>query len=147
MANIKIGLASDHAGFELKERIKRFLEKQGYSCVDYGTYSKESVSYAFFGHQLANAVEKKDVSLGIAVCGSGNGINMALNKHQGIRSALCWNEDIAYYARAHNDANVLALPGRFISTETAKKMVTKFLNTPFEGGRHKQRIDAIPLNC
>ena len=141
--SLRIGLASDHAGFETKEWIRNYLEERKIPCVDYGTYSTESVSYATYGHQLAEAIEKGEVHRGIAVCGSGNGINMTLNKHAQIRSALCWNEEITALARAHNDANVLALPGRFLSKETVAKMVDVFLNTPFEGGRHQLRIDAI----
>jgi len=144
MANIKIGLASDHAGFDLKEHLKRYLDKKGVSCIDFGTYSNESVSYAFFGHQLAKAIEAGEVKAGIAICGSGNGINMTLNKHQGIRSALCWNEEITRLAREHNNANVLALPGRFIPRVLAEKMTDIFLSAAFEGGRHQKRIEGIP---
>jgi ribose 5-phosphate isomerase B len=143
----KIGLASDHAGFELKEHIRIYLDAKDIPYIDYGTYSSESVSYASYGHKLAEAVEDEDVQMGIAVCGSGNGINMALNKHRHIRSALCWNEEIAQLARQHNDANILALPGRFLDFESAEKIVDIFLNTTFEGGRHQARIDAIPMDC
>ncbi|MCL1937956.1 MAG: ribose 5-phosphate isomerase B [Candidatus Azobacteroides sp.] len=139
----RMGLASDHAGYELKDFIRQVLEQKNIPYTDYGTYSAESVSYATFGHRLAQAIEKGEVSCGIAVCGSGNGINMTLNKHQGIRSALCWNEETAALARAHNDANVLALPGRFLSKEVAEKMVNVFLNTSFEGGRHCERVAGI----
>jgi len=146
MAHSIIGLASDHAGYELKEFIRILLDKKEIPYIDYGTYTTESVSYATFGHKLAEAIENKEVSLGIAVCGSGNGINMTLNKHKKVRSALCWNDEIASLARVHNDANVLVLPGRFISTDLAEKMVDTFLNTPFEGGRHQNRIDMIPIS-
>jgi ribose 5-phosphate isomerase B len=139
----KIGLASDHAGYELKEFIRTLLDKKKIAYIDYGTYTAESVSYAAFGHRLAEAIEQDEVQMGIGVCGSGNGINMTLNKHASIRSALSWNEEITRLARAHNDANVLALPGRFLSLDLAEKMVDIFLNTPFEGGRHRQRIEAI----
>jgi ribose 5-phosphate isomerase B len=141
----KTGLASDHAGYELKEFIRIFLDKKGIPYIDYGTYSTESVDYAVFGHELAKAIETGEVSRGIAVCGSGNGINMTMNRHKEIRSALCWNEEIARLARAHNDANVLALPGRFLSADRTEKIVEIFFKTPFEGGRHKDRIDRISI--
>jgi ribose 5-phosphate isomerase B len=140
----RIGLASDHAGYELKEFVRVLLDKQGVPYIDYGTYTTESVNYAVFGHKLAEAIESGEVSKGIAVCGSGNGINMTLNKHAGIRSALCWNEEIVSLARRHNDANVLALPGRFLDMDLTEKMVHLFLTTAFEGGRHEERIAAIP---
>jgi ribose 5-phosphate isomerase B len=142
----RIGLASDHAGYELKEFVRILLDKKGIPYIDYGTYSTESVNYADYGHILAEAIETDEVCKGIAVCGSGNGINMTLNKHAAIRSALCWDEEITTLARQHNDANVLALPGRFLSLDLAEKMVDAFLNTPFEGGRHQTRIDAIPIH-
>jgi ribose 5-phosphate isomerase B len=141
----RIGLASDHAGYELKEFIRIFLDKKGVPYIDYGTYTSESANYAVFGHKLAEALKKGEVSRGIAVCSSGNGINMTMNRYKEIRSALCWNEEITKLARAHNNANVLALPGRFLSLDLAEKIVELFLNTPFEGGRHKERIDAISM--
>ena len=141
-----IGLASDHAGFEIKEYIRGLLEAQGVAYKDFGAYSSESFDYPDSGHPLACALENGDLYPGIAVCGSGNGIAMTLNKHQGIRAALCWNAEIARLARAHNDANVLVLPGRFISEEEAKKALEVFLTTPFEGGRHQRRIDKIPVD-
>ncbi|MDR2086805.1 MAG: ribose 5-phosphate isomerase B [Dysgonamonadaceae bacterium] len=141
--SLKIGLASDHAGYELKEFVKSVLEKKNIPYVDYGTDSSESANYAVFGHKLAEAVEKGEVQKGIGICGSGTGINITLNKHAGIRSALCWNEEITRLARAHNDANVLALPGRFLSKEDAEKITNIFLHTPFEGGRHQARVNAI----
>lgn len=140
-----IGLCSDHAGFELKEYIKQLLTERGFQCKDFGTYSTDSCDYPDFAHPLAFAVEAGEVYPGIAICGSGNGISMTLNKHQGIRAALCWMEEIAALARAHNDANVLVMPGRFISKEEAVKALDAFLNTPYEGGRHQQRIDKIPV--
>jgi ribose 5-phosphate isomerase B len=143
--HLKIGLASDHAGYELKEFVKSVLAKKNIPYIDYGTHTTESANYAVFGHKLAEAVEKGEVQKGIGVCGSGTGINITLNKHAGIRSALCWNEEITRLARAHNDANVLALPGRFLSKEDAEKMTDVFLNTPFEGGRHQARVEAIPI--
>jgi ribose 5-phosphate isomerase B len=142
----RIGIASDHAGYELKEFIRVLLDKKDIPNIDYGTYSTENANYAVFGHKLANAIELNEVQLGIAVCGSGNGINMTLNKHAHIRSALCWNEEIAALARRHNNANILTLPGRFISLNLAEKLVDIFLNTPFEGGRHQERIDKITEN-
>lgn len=140
-----IGLCSDHAGFNLKEYIKQVLTERGIPCKDFGTYSTDSCDYPDFAHPLANAVEAGEVYPGIAICGSGNGISMTLNKHQGIRAALCWIEEIAALARAHNDANVLVMPGRFISKEEALKALDAFLNTPYEGGRHQRRIDKIPV--
>lgn len=140
-----IGLCSDHAGFDLKEYIKQVLTERGIPCKDFGTYSTDSCDYPDFAHPLANAVEAGEVYPGIAICGSGNGISMTLNKHQGIRAALCWIEEIAALARAHNDANVLVMPGRFISKEEALKALDAFLNTSYEGGRHQRRIDKIPV--
>lgn len=140
-----IGLCSDHAGYELKEYVKQILDAKGIPYKDFGTNSAESCDYPDFAHPMANAVEAGEVYPGIAVCGTGNGIGITLNKHQGIRAALCWEADIAQLARAHNDSNVLVLPGRFISQEEATKIVDTFLDTPFEGGRHQRRIDKIPL--
>ena len=140
-----IGLCSDHAGFDLKEYIKQVLTERGIPCKDFGTYSTVSCDFADFAARLAIAVEAGEVFPGIAICGSGNGISMTLNKHQGIRAALCWIEEIAALARAHNDANVLVMPGRFISKEEALKALDAFLNTPYEGGRHQRRIDKIPV--
>ena len=140
-----IGLCSDHAGFELKEYVRGWLEAKGWPYKDYGTYSTESCDYPDFAHQLAQAVEAGECYPGIAICGSGNGINMTLNKHQGIRAALCWTPELARLARAHNDANVLTMPARFISRETAMEIVDVFLHTAFEGGRHQRRIDKIPV--
>ena len=141
----KIALASDHAGYEIKEIIKTYLSEKGLVIIDFGTNSNESVDYADYAHPLANAVENGICDVGISVCGSGNGINMAANKHQQIRAALCWIPEIARLARAHNDANVCSLPGRFITSEDAKEIVDLFLSTPFEGGRHQKRIEKIPL--
>ncbi len=138
-----IGLASDHAGFEAKQIVIKLLKEKGIPFKDFGAYSEESSDYADFAHPLANAIEKGECYPGIASCGSGNGINMTLNKHQGIRSALCWNKDIAQLARAHNDANILALPGRFVNEEEIYEILVAFLNTPFEGGRHERRINKI----
>ena len=140
-----IGICSDHAGFELKEHVRSWLEAKGWAYKDFGTYSTESCDYPDFAHALAEAVESGEFYPGIAICGSGEGISMTLNKHQGIRAALCWKAEIAHLARQHNDANVLAMPGRIISTEEADMIMTEFFKTPFEGGRHQKRIDKIPL--
>jgi len=140
----KIGIASDHAGYEIKEYVRKVLDEKGIPYIDYGTYSTDSANYAVFGHRLAEAIEKKEVEKGIAVCGSGNGIAMTLNKHIGIRAALCWNEEITLLARSHNDANVLVLPGRFVYPDLVNKIVEIFFDTYFEGGRHQFRVDAIP---
>ena len=140
-----IGLCSDHAGFELKEQVKAWLESKGLSYQDFGTHSTDSCDYPDYAHPMAQAVETGDVYPGIAICGTGNGIGMTLNKHQGIRAALCWNAEIAQLARAHNDANVLVMPGRFISWDEAKKILEVFFATEFEGGRHQRRIDKIPV--
>ena len=178
---IKIGLASDHAGFELKEFVKKYIEQKGYIYKDFGAYTADSSDYPDYAHPLAMAVEagktgeaekiitnyelritKKEITegkeeeteeagedqgidLGIAMCGSGNGIAMTLNKHQGIRAAICWNTEIARVTRAHNDANILVLPARFISREEVAEMINIFLNTPFEGGRHQRRVEKIGL--
>ena len=139
----RIGFASDHAGFELKEFVKDYIEKKGYSCKDFGCYSAESCDYPDFAHPLAEAIESGVVDTGIALCGSGNGIGMTLNKHQGIRAAICWNAEIARITRAHNDANVLVLPARYISREESEEVINLFLNTPFESGRHQRRIEKI----
>lgn len=140
-----IALASDHAGFELKTIVEGYLEARGVAYKDFGTDSAESCDYPDFAHPAALAVESGECSMGIAMCGTGNGIAMTLNKHQGIRAALCWNKEIAALARQHNDANVLVMPARFIDAVTALAIVDTFLDTPFEGGRHQRRIDKIPV--
>lgn len=142
---LQIAICSDHAGFELKQKVKEHLEaQQPVSLKDFGTYTAESCDYADFAHPMASAVENNEFDFGISICGSGNGISMTVNKHQGIRAALCWNEEIVALAREHNNANVLSLPARFISEEMALKMVDVFFSTDFEGGRHQTRIDKIP---
>ena len=141
----KIAIGSDHAGFNLKTYLKGELLKKGIEVVDLGTYSDDSTDYPDYAHPLAQAVENRECEAGIAICGSGNGINMTVNKHQGIRSAVCWNTEIAYLARLHNDANICALPGRFLKQQEAMKIVQAFFNTGFEGGRHKRRIEKIPV--
>ena len=139
------GICSDQAGYALKQYVKQWLETKGWEYKDFGTYSPESVDYPDFAPPLALAVEAGECYPGIAICGSGNGINMTLNKHQGVRAALCWTAEIAHLARQHNDANVLVMPGRFIGTEEADMIMTEFFNTAFEGGRHHRGIDKIPV--
>ena len=142
---LKIAICSDHAGFELKQIVNQYLiDKKPVAYHDFGTYTAESCDYADFAHPMASAVEQGEFDFGISICGSGNGISMTVNKHQGIRAALCWNEEIARLARLHNNANVLSLPARFVSVEEALKMVDAFFTTDFEGGRHQGRIDKIP---
>ena len=140
-----IGLASDHAGFELKQYVKQWLEAKGWAYKDFGTNSTASVDYPDYAHPLALAVESGECYPGIAICGSGNGINMTLNKHQGIRAGLSWIPEIAHLCRQHNDANVLVMPGRFIDTDMARKIMDEFFSTDFEGGRHQRRIDKMPV--
>lgn len=143
---LKIAICSDHAGFELKAILIEYLKaKNPISIQDFGTYSSESADYADFAHPMAFAVENGESDFGISICGSGNGISMTVNKHQGIRAALCWNTEIVALARQHNDANVLSLPARFITESQAKEMVDVFFNTDFEGGRHLTRINKIPM--
>ena len=141
-----LGIASDHAGYELKEILKSWLKIKGFDLKDFGTFSSESSDYADFAHPLANAVENSEVNVGISICGSGNGINMTVNKHPGIRAAVCWNKEISRLARAHNNANICSLPARFVSVDDAKDIVETFINTEFEGGRHQTRIEKIPIN-
>lgn len=138
-----IPIGCDHAGFSLKLEIIAFLKEKGFEVKDFGCYSEESIDYADYAHPVADFVESTLGSKGILICGSGNGINMTANKHQGIRAALCWTKEIATLAREHNDANVISLPARFISSEEALKMVEAFFSTDFEGGRHQKRIDKI----
>lgn len=141
-----IGLASDHAGLDAKKYIISKLDEKAIPYVDFGTYSSESTDYPDFAHKLAKAVEEEECYPGIAICGSGNGVNMTVNKYQKVRAALCWNKEIAKLARAHNDANILSLPGRFLEEEEIYEILVTFLNTPFEGGRHQRRRDKIPCN-
>ncbi len=141
----KIAICSDHAGYELKSVIEGYLLSQGIECEDFGTFSAESCDYADFAHPCAKAIEEGRDYPGIGICGSGNGIGMTLNKHQGIRAALCWNVELARLARAHNDANILVLPARFIEPTLALAIVDEFLKTPFDGGRHEKRIAKMPV--
>lgn len=138
-------MAADHAAYELKEIIKPYLISKGYEVIDFGTNSTESCDYADFAHPAAHAVENRECDFGVAMCGSGNGIQITLNKHQKIRAALCWLPELSSLARQHNDANFLVLPARFISAENAKEIVDAYLNASFEGGRHARRVAKIPV--
>ncbi|RZJ79467.1 MAG: ribose 5-phosphate isomerase B [Flavobacterium sp.] len=138
---LKIAIGSDHAGFDYKEMLKSFLS--GYEIKDFGTYSADSVDYPDFAHPVAEGVENNEFDFGILVCGSANGVAITANKHQGIRAAICWENEIAALARQHNNANVICIPARFVSTDLAKEMVTTFLSTAFEGGRHQNRVNKI----
>ena len=141
---LRIGLCSDHAGYEMKQVILEHLKaKNPAELKDFGCYSPESCDYPDYAHPMATAIEKGEFDYGISICGTGNGISMVLNKHQGIRAALCWNEEIAILARRHNNANVISLPARFITEEQALAMIDAFFTTGFEGGRHQRRIDKI----
>lgn len=144
--DVPVAVCSDHAGYELKESICDWLTEKKIPFVNFGTYSPDSCDYADFAHPLAEAIEDGECYCGIAVCGSGEGVCMTVNKHQDIRGALCWTEDIAKLSRQHNDANVCCLPARFISKEQAIKIVELYLTTDFEGGRHQKRINKIPLD-
>lgn len=139
----KIAIGADHAGFEFKEHLKKWLEQSGYTLRDFGTHSTESTDYTDFAHPVAEAVEKKQYDLGLLLCGSANGVAITANKHQGIRAALCWTEEVAELARRHNDANIVCIPARFVSYEMAQKIVDRFLHSSFEGGRHARRVNKI----
>jgi ribose 5-phosphate isomerase B len=143
--SLKIAIGGDHAGFELKKRLITKLESEGHIVKDFGPYSDDSVDYPDYIHPLATEVLNGEYNFGIAICGSGNGVSMVANKHKGIRAALCWTPELAQLARAHNDANILSLPARFISQEDADEIVDIFLAQPFEGGRHQRRVDKV--NC
>ena len=138
-----IAIGSDHAGFEYKKAIKQWLKEKGFSVKDFGTTSLDSVDYPDFGHPVAVDVSSGVADFGIVICGSGNGINMTVNKHQDIRAALCWTKEIAALARQHNNANIISIPARFTSIQQAVEMVDTFLNTSFEGGRHQTRVQKI----
>lgn len=142
---LSIGIASDHAGYDLKEAIKKYLVEQGVVATDFGTNSTDSCDYPDFAHPLANAVEQGTCEFGIAICGSANGITMTVNKHQGCRAAICWEPELAALARQHNNANVLSLPARFISEEKALEIVKTFFANDFEGGRHERRVEKIAI--
>ena len=142
---MKIGVASDHAGYEYKNRLAELLTKKGYDVADYGTYSEVSCDFPDFAHPLGEAVQKGEIDLGVALCGTGNGMAMTLNKHEGVRAGLAWNSEIGRLVKAHNNANVLVLPARFISYQMAARIVNTWLSTSFEGGgRHERRIAKIP---
>ena len=136
----KIGIACDHAGYEMKEFLVGYLQAKGFDVFDFGTHSPESVDYPDFAHPLADAVEQGEFARAVALCGSGEGMAMTLNKHRGIRAGLCWIPEVAGLIRRHNNANVVVLPARFISNDEAVTIVDTFLETPFEGGRHEQRV-------
>ncbi|MEN8810875.1 MAG: ribose 5-phosphate isomerase B [Flavobacteriales bacterium] len=140
---MKIALGSDHAGYELKEKIKDVLRNKNIAFQDFGPFSEESVDYPDFGHKVGESVDSGEFDKGIAICGSGNGINMTVNKYKNVRAALCWTNEICELARQHNDANVLSIPARFISSEEALLIVDTYLHTDFEGGRHERRVNKI----
>ena len=140
---MKIAIGSDHAGFALKAKLITILEAEGHQVKDFGCYSEDSIDYPDYAHPVANEVEQQAANLGVLICGSGNGISMTANKHQGIRCALCWTPEIASLARQHNDANILSLPARFISEELAIEILHAFLSAEFEGGRHATRVGKI----
>jgi ribose 5-phosphate isomerase B len=140
---MKIAIGSDHAGFSLKEELKAYLQNKGFEVKDFGTFSEERADYPDYAHQVAKAVETNEEERGVLICGSGNGVNMTANRHHNVRSALCWNEEIAKLARQHNDANVIALPARFMDEKEAEKCLDAFFTTAFEGGRHEQRVKKI----
>ncbi len=140
---MKIAIGSDHAGFEYKEALRNWLLKNGYELKDFGTYTVDSADYADFAHPVSLGVEKKEFDFGILVCGSANGVAITANKHQGIRAAICWTDELASLARQHNDANIVCIPARFISLELAEKITDTFLHATFEGGRHARRVDKI----
>jgi ribose 5-phosphate isomerase B len=140
---MKIAIGSDHAGFEYKNGLKNWLENHGYDVSDFGSHNDESSDYADFAHPVAIDVDKKNASFGVLVCGSANGVAITANKHQGIRAAICWNEELASLARRHNDANVVCIPARFVSFDLAEKILDAFLNESFEGGRHARRVSKI----
>ncbi len=141
---LHIAIASDHAGYALKQKVRQFLEEQGAQVTDYGCYSTESCDYPDYAHPMATAIEEGKADMGVAICSTGNGICMTVNKHQGIRAALCWDEPLARLARQHNNANVLGLPANFITEEKAIQLVQIFFSTDFEGGRHERRVNKIP---
>ncbi|MEI6882365.1 MAG: ribose 5-phosphate isomerase B [Bacteroidota bacterium] len=140
---MKLAIGCDHAGFEYKEAIKNMLNEMGHEVKDFGTYSTESMDYPDTAHPVALSVESKENELGILICGSANGVAMAANKHQGIRAAICWQDELSKLARTHNDANIVCLPARFINLDLAKQITQTFISTPFEGGRHANRVNKI----
>ena len=140
---MKLAIGCDHAGFEYKEAIKNMLSEMGHEVKDFGTYSTESMDYPDTAHPVALSVESKENELGILICGSANGVAMAANKHQGIRAAICWQDELSKLARTHNDANIVCLPARFIDLDLAMQITQTFINTQFQGGRHANRVNKI----
>jgi len=140
---MKLAIGNDHAGSDLKKKIVALLEDRNIEVVNYGTNQNASVDYPDFAHPVGKSIQENKVDLAIVICGSGNGVNMVVNKYSKVRSALCWNTDLAALARSHNNANILAIPARFVSEEVAIEMVNTFLTTPFEGGRHQNRVEKI----
>ncbi|MFT4737864.1 MAG: ribose 5-phosphate isomerase B [Cyclobacteriaceae bacterium] len=140
---MKLALGGDHAGFQYKEKLKSYLESKGHEVIDFGPFSTDSVDYPDFVHPTATAVESKEAQFGILICGSGQGVCMTANKHQGIRAALCWSTDLAAVTRQHNDSNIICIAARFIAYELSEQIVETFLQTAFEGGRHQKRVDKI----
>src|SRR4051794_30426216 len=141
--SLPIAIGADHAGFEYKTAVVKYLNDLGYQVADFGTYSSESVDYPDFAHPAATSVENNEASFGILICSSANGVAITANKHQGVRAALCWQKDVAELSRQHNNANMVCLPARFISVQLALDIINTFLNTPFEGGRHQRRVNKI----
>lgn len=146
MKKSTIAVAADHAGYHMKELILKYLKKEGYSVHDFGTYSDNDVDYPDFAHKLGHAIHSKEYDCGFVFCGSGNGVNMTVNKHQNVRSGLCWNVEIAQLVKAHNNANVCAIPARFVTANDVLAIVKTFLSTKFEGGRHARRVDKIAIS-
>lgn len=142
-ASKNIAIGADHAGYDYKEILKNYIHELGYNSKDFGTHDASSVDYPDFAHPVAEAVETSDKGMGILICGSANGVAITANKHQGVRAALCWNKEVAALARQHNNANVVCIPARFVTIEEAKEIVKTFLTTPFEGGRHENRVNKI----
>jgi ribose 5-phosphate isomerase B len=142
---MKLAIGADHAGFDYKEQLKKYLLEKKFEIIDKGTYSTDSVDYPDFAHPVANVVANKEVDSGILICGSANGVAIAANKHQGIRAAICWTNEIAELARMHNDANIICIPARFVDVNLAKSMTDIFLETKFEKGRHEKRVDKINI--
>jgi ribose 5-phosphate isomerase B len=146
MSKPRIALGCDHAGFEYKEQIKKMLSGDGYEVKDFGTFSMDSVDYPDFVHPVATSIEKKENELGVLICGSANGVAITANKHQQIRAAIAWRNDVAGLARTHNDANIICIPSRFVSIDEARQFTNTFLSTPFEGGRHANRVKKIAVH-
>ena len=142
---MKIGVASDHAGYEYKNRLAELLTKKGYDVADYGTYSEVSCDFPDYAHPLAEAIQRKEIDRGIALCGTGNGMAITLNKHKGVRAGLAWNSEVGRLVKAHNDANVLVMPARFISYQMATRIMNTWLETPVDGGRHERRREKIDV--